>query len=544
MEGGLPVWVQRNQPHTPKCLHAASVMASATMRHPVMLMLVLDVCCALLATAADVLERPDDGFRLLDGHYVGRVGCDHRGDYAEATQPAGNISLSDCKIRCTALAACRGISFQRDGFHRGARGLRTNCLLKAKCTGRVVTVTVCEPDGQPPEKDCTQRRSHVFNYMRVLPLEATTARPEAGLDATPPPTISSDADEDWKAAFSRLQSRRAARVALLYLNLGAWPPWTRFILRAAAANHDVDFYFLGAPLDTSECANCARLPLSLHSLRDRIRQHLLNDSAVAQFGAKGSAARKLCDLVPMWPALVPELSARHAFVGITEHDMLPGDLSTEFARLSDADDMMLPLERFPQPLTDANFMVFRSQPKMLQAFRRVPGWEKVITSNRHVRFDEWVVEPPSIMLAFQEMLLASQLRVQPAQHFLVQDVIIIRKRRYPRIDDYGAKVVFRWRAGHLHVERDGPCICPKDVVPIYGITTCLECFHNPGVVLPTHTHRRLEVLGFHFSAWKKVFKWRGDGAESLGPTGSGSVLPAVPTCLGDFDITTQGFRCV
>ena len=118
-------------------------MASATMRHPLMLMLVLDVCCALLATAADVLERPDDGFRLLDGHYVGRVGCDHRGDYAEATQPAGNISLSDCKIRCTALAACRGISFQRDGFHRGARGLRTNCLLKAKCTGRVVTVTVC-----------------------------------------------------------------------------------------------------------------------------------------------------------------------------------------------------------------------------------------------------------------------------------------------------------------------------------------------------------------------------------------------------------------
>ena len=102
------------------------------------LLLALDV---LLAATAAVLERQDDGFRLLDGHYVGRVGCDHRGDYGQDVHPAGNASLADCKTRCAALAACRGISFQRDGFHRGHPGLPTNCLLKRKCTGRVVTIT-------------------------------------------------------------------------------------------------------------------------------------------------------------------------------------------------------------------------------------------------------------------------------------------------------------------------------------------------------------------------------------------------------------------
>lgn len=433
-------------------------------------------------------------------------------------------------------------------MHRGSP--LTTCLLKRRCTGRVVTLTICEPDGQPPPIDCTSRRSNTFNYIRVIPLHPastldTTADEDAMAAASQPSASATDGDV-WDAALARVSRRKAARVALLYLNLGAWPPWTRFILRAAAANRDVDFYFLGGALDTTVCANCARLPLDLQSLRERIRRHVLNDSAVAQFGARGSAARKLCDLVPMWPALVPELSARHAFIGITEQDMLPGDLSSEFARLSDADDMMLPLERFPQPLTDANFMIFRSIPKMLQAFRRVPGWQQVVTSNKHVRFDEWVVEPPSIMVAFQEMLLASELRVQPAQRFLVQDVIIIRKRRYPRIDDYGASVTFQWRSGHLYVERDGPCICPKDVVPVYGITTCLECFHNPGVVLPTQTHRRLEVLGFHFSAWKKVFHWRGDGGNGGSLTSrvsAGSVLPAVPVCTGDFNVTTAGFRC-
>ena len=117
-----------------------------------------------------------------------------------------------------------------------------------------------------------------------------------------------------------------------------------------------------------------------------------------------------------------------------------------------------------------------------------------------------------------------------------QDVIIIRKRRYPRIDDYGAKVVFHWRRGKLNVERDGPCICPKDVVPIYGITVCLECFHNPGVVLQTQQKRRLEVLGFHFSAWKK--RWR----EKNGAV----IAAAVPECAAgtDFDLTPDGFRCV
>ena len=335
---------------------------------------------------------------------------------------------------------------------------------------------------------------------------------------------------------------------MLYLNLGeSWPPWTRFIVRAAAANVDVAFYFLGAPLDTALCRNCASLPFDLSSLRDRIRRNVLNASEVDNFGAKGNEARKLCDLVPMWPALFPELSARHKFIGITEHDMLPGDLSAEFARLQEQDDMMIPLERFPQPLTDANFMVFRATAKMMHAYRRVPGWKHVITRPLHVRFDEWVVEPPSIMVAFQEMLLASEIRVLPAQKFLVQDTVIIRKRRYPRIDDYGAKVVFRWRrSGRLEVERNGSCVCPKDVVPTHGITWCLECFHNPGIVLPTQTYRKLEVLGFHFSAWKDKWRLPGNPKDRAAARRANATLAAVPTCKAgaEFDLAPQGFSCV
>lgn len=510
--------------------------------------------------AALVPPAADDGFRLLDGHYVGRVGCDHRGDLSNDAQPAGNISLTRCKALCNVLSSCRGLSFSRGKMHpampirsmlnasrknrkkRTAHTVPTTCLLKSRCTGRMVTQLICDPEAAPSSAtDCVPRRSNVFNYIRVIPLaHAANSSGSVGdeIDGEATPLRPPEDAASWSDAFARLHTS-PARVGMLYLNLGdAWPPWTRFILHAAAANREVDFYFLGAPLDVRPCTpNCARLPLDLGSLRERIRRHILNHSAVASFGAKGNAARKLCDLVPMWPALFPELSARHAFVGITEHDMLPGNLTAEFRRLRDDDDMMLPLERFPQPLTDANFMVYRSTPKMLHAYRRVPNWEQVVASNKHVRFDEWVVEPPSIMVAFQQMLFRSELKVTPAQRFLVQDVVIIRHRRYPRIDDYGANVTFRWRRGTLLVDREGPCICPKDVVPIYGITCCLECFHNPGVVLPTQVHTSgLEVLGFHFSAWKR--RWRGK---------SGNVLPgAVPDCAptADFDLTPDGFQCL
>ncbi len=353
------------------------------------------------------------------------------------------------------------------------------------------------------------------------------------------------AAREWPAAFARL-SAPPARFGLLYLNLGTWPVWVDFTLRAAAANRGVDFYFVGDRLDTSRCTNCAWLPLDLIELRRRVRRHVLDAAEVEHFGEGGRAPRKLCDLGPMWPALYPELSARHAFIGVTEQDVLFGDVSSELARLRDDDDMMVPLERYPSPITDVNFMVYRSTPKMLQAFRRVPGWERVVTSNRHFRFDEWVARPqPSVMRAFQDMMLASQLNVLPARRLLVQDAVIILGTSFPLINHgRGAVANFFWRGGRLELERHGPCMCPRDVVPVFGVSVCMDCLKNPGRVLPKSvspwTHRRLEVLGVHFTSWKKA--WRRRKHQTNGSWAEAGV----PTCPpgADFNLSAAGFRCI
>ena len=81
---------------------------------------------------------------------------------------------------------------------------------------------------------------------------------------------------DWKPLIAH---RTRARAGLLYLQIGRdWPPWTAFIIRAAAANAPtIDFYFLGAPLPSSmlaACANCISLPLDEDALLGRVALHL------------------------------------------------------------------------------------------------------------------------------------------------------------------------------------------------------------------------------------------------------------------------------
>ena len=141
------------------------------------------------------------------------------------------------------------------------------------------------------------------------------------------------------------------KAGLLHLYLGdRWPPWTAHLLSSAAVSSGITFYFLGPPLDTHGCANCAWMPMDEAALDSRIVSHLgLPAGAVrlaprpttaangASGGATGAAAlpaRKLCDLKPMWPALFPELSARHEWIGHADTDILWGNLSAEVVRLS------------------------------------------------------------------------------------------------------------------------------------------------------------------------------------------------------------------
>ena len=116
-----------------------------------------------------------------------------------------------------------------------------------------------------------------------------------------PPMIRNVTTADWSDAFQHLP-QTSARAALIYIQIGSWPPWMPFVLASAAANAaHVAFYFLGNnPLDITICGHaCAWLPVDMASINDRVHRHLdTNDSPI-------TTGYKLADLKPLWAAIFP-----------------------------------------------------------------------------------------------------------------------------------------------------------------------------------------------------------------------------------------------
>jgi hypothetical protein len=162
-----------------------------------------------------------------------------------------------------------------------------------------------------------------------------------------------------------------------------WPPWLPALEASAKANaRSVTYYFVGAPSNVT-CANCVQVPLDLDGLLARIARYLhITDVQVRNI------KHKVCDLKPMWPVLFPEISARHAWVGFADADVLFGDLASEIDLLGESDDLLVPSSWHPYPLANGNFMLFRSTDRVLNAFRGAE-WRKAVRSPGYSVFDEW-----------------------------------------------------------------------------------------------------------------------------------------------------------
>ena len=383
----------------------------------------------------------------------------------------------------------------------------------------------------------------------------------------------------WDAAFARLPPRSTTQpAAVIYLNIGPWPPWIRFLLRSAAANSLVAFYFVGRQLNVRGCAHCRWLPMDAAGLLQRLHDHLDVPMRFTQ-DINLQHYRKLCDLKPLWPALLPELSARHEWIGFADTDILFGNLTHEVLHLSESDELLVPSEFYPHPLANGNFLMMRANRKMIFAFRRSPVWRRILRARDYSFFDEWNnIDPPGTMMAvYQDMFLAGELLARPTTRVLIQDVVMQRGRSYPSIAAWGAQVSLSlhacggayasssaahlqislalqvnlsWRHGGLFAERHGICICPNDVIAhSIALTVCPECLMLPGQALRgIVTHRHLQALGFHFQDWKKQWAKSEKALFSAhdGSTRPASVVDPVPKCREsrqDFGLRPSGFTC-
>ena len=232
--------------------------------------------------------------------------------------------------------------------------------------------------------------------------------------------------------YARTEEARpkTTKAGLIYLRIAdprhpstafraSWPPWLPALEASARANaRSVTYYFVGA-LANVTCANCIEIPLDLAGLRARVEKYL----GVTDMEIK-SVKNKICDLKPMWPALFPEISVRHEWVGFADADVLFGDLAAEVDLLTASDDLLVPSSWHPYPLANGNFMLFRATERVLQAFRGA-GWREAVRSPGYSVFDEWHGRGSATNFghALLEMHLNGKLRPKPTSRLFLQDAV-------------------------------------------------------------------------------------------------------------------------
>lgn len=344
--------------------------------------------------------------------------------------------------------------------------------------------------------------------------------------------------------------------ALLYVQLGPWPPWLPFLLRSAATNsRAVTSYLLGPSLPEGlVCgAGCSWASLGAEQLSQRIRLHLNLTLPPVEL-----TKYKLCDLKPMLPALFPEIASRHAWVGYADSDILWGDLASEVEALQPHHDLLVPSMFFPSPLANGNLLLMRSSQRLLHAFTRSSSWLGALQQKKYFGFDEWYMSNEqrknypagSFFEVLHGMYLAGELNPKPTSRHLAQDTVPLGKGVSPNaalLDSDGARVSFAWRRGVLRASRRGPCLCSFERWH-FGLASCSDCFRRSGVLPKKAVSRRnLEVLGVHYQTWKHCWSGHPERSWVRPPPATRVDGEPAPRCAGDsfdFDVLPSGFRCV
>lgn len=211
-----------------------------------------------------------------------------------------------------------------------------------------------------------------------------------------------------EAATSARDDQAVAGIFVVWLG-SSWPPMLALFLHGTTSIRNAVFYFIGPPLPPKQPrgGNVVSVELTREELRQLVKRHLGVSPALSSL--------KLCDLKPAWPALFPEISARHSWVGFADIDMILGDLDAELATLQESDELLVPAAMYPHPLANGNFLLFRSTGKMLRVFERIPGWRKALSSRRYAVLDEWWGQTPSLADVLYEMMLNGSLVVRPTR---------------------------------------------------------------------------------------------------------------------------------
>ena len=312
------------------------------------------------------------------------------------------------------------------------------------------------------------------------------------------------ASDESDAFSSAAQPHKVGTLAGFFLLcLGRpWPSYTtEFALSASYAADVATFYMLGNPNTTarSVCGEACRwLAHDKMTIAQRIRR-ILNISLSAQLWM----SRLDCafELKPFLPALFPELTARHQWIGYVDYDGVVGDLSSVLGALRfDTRSNVLVPERYAGVVANGNFLLYRAETALIHAFRRSPGWMLRLTTREDCfGFDEFygrLGHHLCMSHVMQAMLRDGLLRLRFLRMLIDMD---IGPPLHVPAGGRNTAVEYEvtWRPRYLGGLLGGQCKCAR-------AAPCTTLQDTPGNASTQHRVQRFEWDYFHMMRLKHI----------------------------------------
>ena len=169
------------------------------------------------------------------------------------------------------------------------------------------------------------------------------------------------------------------RICFLMPYFGKWPFWMPLFLESCRRNTDIDWLFF------SDCGNFPDCPENVRILHFSYSDYCALAARRLGIVFAPENPYKLCDIKPALGYIHEDCLIDHDFWAFGDIDVIYGQLREYFTddRLNRYDLISTHVRR-----VSGHLCLIRNTPRMKEAFRRIPGWQKRFGDPLHQALDE------------------------------------------------------------------------------------------------------------------------------------------------------------
>ncbi len=158
---------------------------------------------------------------------------------------------------------------------------------------------------------------------------------------------------------------------------GKWPEWFPFYLESCRTNSDINWLFF------SDCGRPGNLPANVEIRPTSLTDYCQHVSDVLSIDFADVAPYKLCDIKPAFGLIHKEDVQRYDYFGFGDIDVIYGDIKACLDGFPDYDLISTHATR-----VSGHLCLMKSNEMMWSAFKKVNGWQNVMSGKNHTAFDE------------------------------------------------------------------------------------------------------------------------------------------------------------